>query len=124
MSYISSPKDFVFPETIPEEVSSVEEERVVILQLPVGGNLADSSFYTADASLLHQSTSRKGNKQIPMGGRERPDKIATKFDFDRIDTYSVSIRWFVVFEIHCIVTPDAICNKRTFFLFSYTKTVI
>lgn len=88
LSYISSPKDSVFPETIPEEASSVEEERVVIFQLPVGGNLADSSFYTADASLLHQSTSRKGAKQMPFGGRERPDKIATKFDFDRIDTYS------------------------------------
>ncbi|KXJ74140.1 hypothetical protein RP20_CCG014272 [Aedes albopictus] len=88
LSYISSPKDSVFPETIPEEASSVEEERVVIFQLPVGGNLADSSFYTADASLLHQSTSRKAAKPMPFGGRERPDKIATKFDFDRIDTYS------------------------------------
>lgn len=33
-SWVSSPKDSVFPETIPEEASSVEEERVVIFRLP------------------------------------------------------------------------------------------
>lgn len=51
-SYLSSPKDNVFPETIPEEASSVEEEREVIFRLPA--TLADDSFYTADASLLLQ----------------------------------------------------------------------
>ncbi|XP_038122393.1 protein unc-80 homolog isoform X5 [Culex quinquefasciatus] len=95
MSYVSSPKDSVFPETIPEEASSVEEERVVIFQLPIGGCPTDPAFYTADASLLHQSTSsRRGSKQLPLQHqtqqpfKDRPEKTATKFDFDRIDTFS------------------------------------
>ncbi|XP_055525794.1 protein unc-80 homolog isoform X1 [Wyeomyia smithii] len=88
MSYVSSPKDSVFPETIPEEASSVEEERVVIFQLPMGVNTTDPSFYTADASLLHQSTSLRGAKPPAQIHRERPEKIATKFDFDRIETLS------------------------------------
>lgn len=102
MSYVSSPKDSVFPETIPEEASSVEEERVVIFQLPIGGCPTDPAFYTADASLLHQSTSsRRGSKQLPLQHqtqqpfKDRPEKTATKFDFDRIDTFSV-----------CILTKD------------------
>ncbi|XP_058813943.1 protein unc-80 homolog isoform X3 [Topomyia yanbarensis] len=86
MSYVSSPKDSVFPETIPEEASSVEEERVVIFQLPMGGTSTDPSFYTADASLLHQSTSLRGGKHPAQA--IRPEKIATKFDFDRIDSFS------------------------------------
>lgn len=53
-SWLSSPKDCVFPETIPEEASSVEEERVVIFRLPATSNLFDQPFYTADASLLQQ----------------------------------------------------------------------
>lgn len=32
--WVSSPKESVFPETIPEEASSVEEERVVIFRIP------------------------------------------------------------------------------------------
>ncbi|XP_039288610.1 protein unc-80 homolog isoform X7 [Nilaparvata lugens] len=38
-AWVSSPKDTVFPETIPEESSSTEEEHVVIFRLP---SLADS----------------------------------------------------------------------------------
>lgn len=77
-SWVSSPKDCVFPETIPEEASSVEEERVVIFRLPQGTHTMDSSFYTADASLLQQQHSQNG------GGRQ---KETTKFDFDKIDFY-------------------------------------
>lgn len=45
-----SPKDTVFPETIPEESSSAEEEHVVIFRLPplyeTDGFLRDPSIYT------------------------------------------------------------------------------
>lgn len=47
---MSSPKDTVFPETIPEESSSTEEEHVVIFRLPSlhesDGFLKESSIYT------------------------------------------------------------------------------
>lgn len=42
---MSSPKEF-FPETIPEEASSVEDERVVIFRLPSASHLMDNSFFT------------------------------------------------------------------------------
>lgn len=44
---MSSPKDCVFPETIPEEASSVEEERVVIFRLPAS-HMMDTSVYTVN----------------------------------------------------------------------------
>lgn len=44
MSWISSPKDRTFPETIPEEASSVEEERVVIFRIPQ--TACKPSYYT------------------------------------------------------------------------------
>lgn len=47
-SWVSSPKDSVFPETIPEEASSIEEERVVILNLQSTPNSTDPSFYTVN----------------------------------------------------------------------------
>lgn len=43
---VTSPKESVFPETIPEEVSSVEEERVVIFRLREAPHYNDQSFYT------------------------------------------------------------------------------
>ncbi len=46
VSWLSSPKDCVFPETIPEEASSIEEERVVIFRLPAASKNIDPSFYT------------------------------------------------------------------------------
>lgn len=88
-SWVSSPKDFIFPETIPEEASSVEEERVVIFRLPPGPFLMDPSFYTADASLLQQSQSRRGSKQSNLS-KEKYDRIPTKFDFDKIESYDRS----------------------------------
>lgn len=106
---MSSPKDSVFPETIPEEASSVEEERVVIFRLPSSGaHLIDNSFYTvcgifllyigllitilhfqADASLLQQqSISRRGsNRSLNNKEKEKFDKSTSKFDFDRIDQF-------------------------------------
>ncbi|XP_052902471.1 protein unc-80 homolog [Anopheles moucheti] len=100
LSFVSSPKDSVFPETIPEEASSIEEERVVIFRLPMDGGVPDPSYYTADASLLHHGA--KFNKpsahQTPtssgIGMRPHPLHQSdhrgepTSFDFDRIDTYS------------------------------------
>lgn len=50
-SWVSSPKDCVFPETIPEEASSLEEERVVIFRLPASSNIMDQSFYTVNPPL-------------------------------------------------------------------------
>lgn len=41
--WVSSPKESVFPETIPEEASSIEEERVVIFRLPYSND--DPSLY-------------------------------------------------------------------------------
>ncbi|XP_037051116.1 protein unc-80 homolog isoform X4 [Bradysia coprophila] len=83
-SWVSSPKDCVFPETIPEEVSSVEEERVVIFRLPTSSY---SSFYTADASLLQQSSGQK-----PFNIKDIHEKsinnTTNKFNFDHIDPES------------------------------------
>lgn len=59
-SWVSSPKDFMFPETIPEEASSLDEERVVIFRLPAGPLLMDPSFYTVSFSTGHSSKSSCG----------------------------------------------------------------
>ncbi|XP_030370602.1 protein unc-80 homolog [Scaptodrosophila lebanonensis] len=83
-SWVSSPKEFAFPETIPEEVSSVEDERVVIFRLPSVPHLMDNSFFTADASLLQQqqSQSRRGSRQSVHSGTK--EKVpSTKFEFDQ-----------------------------------------
>ena len=90
MSWLSSPKDSVFPETIPEEASSLEEERVVIFRLPPD-HTGDTPYYTADASLLHHSAFKRNNK-IPTSasGIPRHDKTTTRFDFDKIEAYDRS----------------------------------
>lgn len=49
----------------------------------------DPSFYTADASLLQQSQSRRGSKQSNLS-KEKYDRIPTKFDFDKIESYDRS----------------------------------
>lgn len=85
---IASPKENVFPETIPEEASSIEEERVVIFRLPQG---PDPMFYTADTSLLHQSynqLSRRSSKSsLQSKDKFFHDRFATKFDFDKIEAF-------------------------------------
>ncbi|XP_060527222.1 protein unc-80 homolog isoform X3 [Cylas formicarius] len=62
--WVSSPKDTVFPETIPEESSSTEEEHVVIFRLPslheTDGFLRDPSIYTAETSIIQLAMRRNG----------------------------------------------------------------
>lgn len=85
---MASPKEPVFPETIPEEVSSIEEEHVLLLRLPHGPE--PPGFYTADASLLHQAHfhSRKNSRSSSIHSKDRfHDKHATKFDFDKIEVF-------------------------------------
>ncbi|XP_066154738.1 protein unc-80 homolog isoform X3 [Euwallacea fornicatus] len=64
VGWVSSPKDTVFPETIPEESSSTEEEHVVIFSLPPlnesDGFLKDPSIYTAETSLIQLAMRRGG----------------------------------------------------------------
>lgn len=84
---IASPKEPVFPETIPEEASSIEEEHVLLFRLPHG---PDPSFYTADASLLHQShyqTSRRSSRSSFNSKDRFHDRYQTKFDFDKIEAF-------------------------------------
>lgn len=44
-SWVSSQREYQFPETIPEEASSLEEERVVIFRLPGPASAAPPSLY-------------------------------------------------------------------------------
>ena len=84
---IASPKEPVFPETIPEEASSIEEEHVLLFRLPQG---PDPIFYTADASLLHHSHfqfSRRSSKTSVQSKDRIFDKHTTKFDFDKIEAF-------------------------------------
>jgi hypothetical protein len=99
LSWISSPKDSVFPETIPEEASSLEEERVVIFRLQPGcDHVGDTSYYTADASLLHHSAFKRNYKMpTSISGLPKHDKTTTRFDFDKIETYDrSSVRYLKV----------------------------
>ncbi|XP_038219466.1 protein unc-80 homolog isoform X2 [Zerene cesonia] len=55
--WLSSPKDTIFPETIPEESSSTEEEHVFIYRLPSepnygGSNKGSYTVYAADPSIF------------------------------------------------------------------------
>jgi hypothetical protein len=63
---VSSPKDTVFPETIPEESSSTEEEHVVIFRLPSlhesDGFLRDPSIYTVNTTITLVDTKKKNNQ--------------------------------------------------------------
>ncbi|XP_071051603.1 protein unc-80 homolog isoform X3 [Onthophagus taurus] len=72
-SWLSSPKDTVFPETIPEESSSTEEEHVVIFRLPSlhesDGFLRDPSIYTAETSIFQLTMKRNG------GGNDSVEKL-------------------------------------------------
>lgn len=86
---IASPKEPVFPETIPEEASSIEEEHVLLFRLPQG---PDPIFYTADASLLHQShfqtpSSRRSSRSSLHSKDRTHDRYTTKFDFDKIEQF-------------------------------------
>ncbi|CAG9579717.1 unnamed protein product [Danaus chrysippus] len=57
--WLSSPKDTIFPETIPEESSSTEEEHVFIYRLPSeqnfgGSNKGSYTVYAADPSIFQR----------------------------------------------------------------------
>ncbi|XP_065170367.1 protein unc-80 homolog isoform X8 [Atheta coriaria] len=67
-NWVSSPKDTVFPETIPEESSSTEEEHVVIFRLPSlhesDGFLRDPSIYTAETSIIQLAMRKNGKSAV------------------------------------------------------------
>lgn len=94
--WLGSPKDCNFPETIPEEASSIEEERVVIFRIPSAANGQETileSYYTMDASLLQQQPLR-GEKTTAAveGGGDHPLLLTkrnepTKFDFHKIESF-------------------------------------
>ncbi|RZC42316.1 unc-80 -like protein, partial [Asbolus verrucosus] len=102
-NWVSSPKDTVFPETIPEESSSTEEEHVVIFRLPSlhesDGFLRDPSIYTAETSLFQlamrkNSTGKNNNvktEQISSSSSDskaKPSiqKIGSSTDKDSVDS--------------------------------------
>lgn len=91
LSYIASPKEPIFPETIPEEASSIEDEQIVLLCLP-GNQGPDPTFYTADASLLHHSnfqtpSSRRSSRSSLHSKDKFHDRSHTRFDFDKIESF-------------------------------------
>ncbi|XP_011346095.1 protein unc-80 homolog isoform X3 [Ooceraea biroi] len=65
-TWISSPKDTVFPETIPEESSGAEDEHVVIFRLPsltesermLDGVKEVSTIFAGEASIFHVAMGR------------------------------------------------------------------
>ncbi|KAG7191052.1 hypothetical protein KM043_007098 [Ampulex compressa] len=65
-TWVSSPKETVFPETIPEESSGAEDEHVVIFRLPslsesdrmIDGVKEVSTIYAGGASIFHVSSLR------------------------------------------------------------------
>ncbi|KAL0270475.1 UNVERIFIED_CONTAM: hypothetical protein PYX00_007876 [Menopon gallinae] len=69
-NWVSSPKDTVFPETIPEESSSTEEEHVVIFRLPSltesDGVEKPGSLYTADASIFHMAVGKAATSRSTL----------------------------------------------------------
>ncbi|KAJ9574018.1 hypothetical protein L9F63_008615, partial [Diploptera punctata] len=67
-NWLSSPKDTIFPETIPEESSSTEEEHVVIFRLPSlpeSDTVKESSIYTAETSIFHVAMGRNATSTKP-----------------------------------------------------------
>ncbi|XP_058795328.1 protein unc-80 homolog isoform X2 [Phymastichus coffea] len=72
-SWVSSPKDKAFPETIPEESSSTEDEHVVIFTLPsldesermLGGVKQVSTIYAGEASIFHVAMGRRSSCTKP-----------------------------------------------------------
>ncbi|VEN40785.1 unnamed protein product, partial [Callosobruchus maculatus] len=105
--WVPSPKDTVFPETIPEESSSTEEEHVVIFRLPSlhesDGFLRDPSIYTAETSIIQLAMRRNGsgrsNKAEPAAvtsgvdnkstGKPPMQKTGSSTDKDSLDSSKV-----------------------------------
>ncbi|XP_023244919.1 protein unc-80 homolog [Copidosoma floridanum] len=87
ISWVSSPKDKVFPETIPEESSSNEDEHVVIFTLPshnesqilLDGIKQVSTIFAGDASIFHVAMEQGSCSIIPTLTAER---VNTNGDFN------------------------------------------
>ncbi|XP_023318464.1 protein unc-80 homolog isoform X2 [Trichogramma pretiosum] len=71
--WVSSPKEKAFPETIPEESSSTEDEHVVIFTLPslgesermMHGVKEVSTIYAGEASIFHVAMARRSSSSKP-----------------------------------------------------------
>ncbi|XP_064072419.1 protein unc-80 homolog isoform X1 [Vanessa tameamea] len=68
--WLSSPKDTIFPETIPEESSSTEEEHVFIYRLPSeqnfsGANKGAYTVYAADPSIFQVRRTDSAKPTLP-----------------------------------------------------------
>ncbi|XP_011496979.1 PREDICTED: protein unc-80 homolog [Ceratosolen solmsi marchali] len=63
-SWVSSPKDKIFPETIPEESSSTEDEHVVIFTLP-SLDESDRILDGGEASIFHVAMGRTSSSSKP-----------------------------------------------------------
>ncbi|CAB3250721.1 unnamed protein product [Arctia plantaginis] len=67
--WLSSPKDTIFPETIPEESSSTEEEHVFIYRLPseqnFGGAIKEYAVYTANPEIFQPRKTDASNQPLP-----------------------------------------------------------
>ncbi|XP_075975825.1 unc80, NALCN channel complex subunit isoform X2 [Anticarsia gemmatalis] len=68
--WLSSPKDTIFPETIPEESSSTEEEHVFIYRLPseqnFGGAVKEAyTVYAADPSIFQPRKAETPKQPLP-----------------------------------------------------------
>ncbi|KAH9639426.1 hypothetical protein HF086_002115 [Spodoptera exigua] len=68
--WLSSPKDTIFPETIPEESSSTEEEHVFIYRLPseqnFGGAVKEAyTVYAADPSIFQPRKTDTSKQGLP-----------------------------------------------------------
>ncbi|XP_045030143.1 protein unc-80 homolog isoform X4 [Daphnia magna] len=77
------PKDNEFPETIPEETSSTEEEHVVIFRLPSAPDsdgIRDSSIYQAESSIIHPRSYLTADYNGDNGSRlpTTPDPSSSK----------------------------------------------
>lgn len=110
---MSSPKDCVFPETIPEEVSSAEEERVVILRAPQGYNAQDPSIYNlADASLLHQKAKhdQKTNFDFEDLLKSTADKLVSGHFFSMNLAKLMHKSFFFQIEKECSKNQDKFFN--------------
>ncbi|KAL0104477.1 hypothetical protein PUN28_017301 [Cardiocondyla obscurior] len=72
-NWLSSPKDTVFPETIPEESSGAEDEHVVIFRLPslsesekmLDGVKEISTIFAGEASIFHVAMGRTTSSSRP-----------------------------------------------------------
>ncbi|GBP89583.1 Protein unc-80 homolog [Eumeta japonica] len=75
--WLASPKDTIFPETIPEESSSTEEEHVFIYRLPTVPNFRGIikepyTVYSADPSLFQIGKSDSGARHSLTGIKPLP----------------------------------------------------